>query len=59
MINLNGDASWTYLPAIDRTGDIRFEFIVSDGNGGSANGTTTLTLIQQEIQKSSMRTITV
>ena len=44
VINLNGDASWTYLPAIDRTGDVHFEFIVSDGNGGSANGMTTLAL---------------
>ena len=43
-ITNNGDGTWTYLPATDLNGDVSFSFVVSDGNGGTANGSTSLTL---------------
>ncbi|WP_038004422.1 cadherin-like domain-containing protein [Synechococcus sp. WH 7805] len=40
----NGDGTWTYTPTQDLNGEVVFSFVVSDGNGGTANGSTSLTL---------------
>ena len=43
-ITNNGDGTWTYLPTTDLNGEVSVSFVVSDGNGGTANGSTNLTL---------------
>ncbi|EAR17767.1 hypothetical protein WH7805_09564 [Synechococcus sp. WH 7805] len=40
----NGNGTWTYTPTQDLNGEVVFSFVVSDGNGGTANGSTSLTL---------------
>ena len=43
-ITNNSDGTWTYLPTTDLNGEVSFSFVVSDGNGGTANGSTSLPL---------------
>lgn len=40
----NGDGTFTYTPAAGFTGTDSFEYSVSDGNGGTAQGTVNVTV---------------
>ena len=40
----HGDGSFTYVPPAGFSGEDRFQYTVSDGNGGEATGTVTITV---------------
>jgi hypothetical protein len=44
IVSVNGDGTITYAPNPDFDGTDSFEYMISDGNGGSASATVTITL---------------
>ena len=43
-VNINNFTTWTYTPTQDLNGEVVFTFVVTDGNGGNANGIASLKL---------------
>ena len=44
VVTLNANGSFTYTPTAGYSGPDSFTYVVSDGHGGSANGTVSITV---------------